>query len=86
MMRSFVPSKPDTRDRSSRVRPPPKTARKNTAIPEDVVAAIRWDYDDGLMRLADIQAKYAGKVSTAYVSAICYRNARPDVKAKRGTA
>lgn len=53
------------------------------AIPDSLVAAIRWDYEDGLMRLADVQAKYKGQVSASYVAAICYRKARPDVKARR---
>lgn len=52
-------------------------------IPRRLVAAIRWDYEHGLMSCADIARKYRMVASRDTVYRICNGRAHPKVPATK---
>jgi hypothetical protein len=51
--------------------------------PARLVAAIRYDYEIGLLSMAQCAERYNTLVSARMVRDICYGHAHPDVKASR---
>lgn len=60
-------------------------AGRPTSIPDAIVAAIRWDYDHGLMSLAQLRAKYP-QVGRTHVWHIVNRTTRSHIAADEGDA
>jgi hypothetical protein len=77
----FIPTR--TTAAAKRGREPQKRGAKRT-VPDSVVAAIRWDYEYGLIGLRPLQRKWAGVVGSTTVARICYMEMRPEVKAAQG--
>lgn len=64
----------------------PKTPRNGgrpRSIPDSVVAAIRWDWECGQMRLAALKAKWRESASATAVENIAHGRMRPEIKAAR---
>ena len=59
----------------------PRTAGNPT--PARLVAAVRWDYEIGLMSVAQCIERYSTLLSAHTVRDICAGRAHPDVKASR---
>lgn len=55
-------------------------------LPARVVGALRWDYEVGLMSMADVARKYSGIMHPATARRIMNRTSYPDVKSVRNTA
>lgn len=63
---------------------PPRTAgNPGTALPERLVAAVRWDYEYGLLSMAQCAARYSTLIGGQTVRDICAGRIHPDVKASR---
>jgi len=60
---------------------PPRTAGNPT--PDRLVAAVRWDYEVGLMSVAQCVARYSTLLGKQVVYDICAGRIHPDVKASR---
>lgn len=58
-------------------------SRQGNPTPARVVAAIRWDYEVGLLSVAQCVARYSTLVSDRTVRGICAGTIQPDVKASR---
>lgn len=59
----------------------PRTAAN--ATPDRLVAAVRWDYDYGLLSVAQCIARYSTLLGAHTVRDICAGRIHPDVKASR---
>lgn len=64
-------------------RPAPARQAANRALHPRLVAAIRWDYEYGLMSRAEVVAKYRLVAGRDTVRDILERAAYPEVKAQR---
>jgi hypothetical protein len=74
----FIPTR--TTAAAKHGRAPQKRGAKRT-VPDSVVAAIRCDYEYGLMFVRALQAKYANVVGITTVARISRGEMRPEVKA-----
>jgi hypothetical protein len=70
---------------AKRNREPQKRGAKRT-VPDSVVAAVRWDYEYGLMGLRPLQRKYSGIIGSNTVARIVYGEMRSEVKADQGAS
>lgn len=59
----------------------PRTA--GNATPARLVAAVRWDYEYGLLSMAQCVARYSTLLAADTVRDICAGRTHPDVKASR---
>lgn len=59
----------------------PRTA--GNATPDRLVAAVRWDYEYGLLSVAQCVARYSTLLAHDTVRDICAGRIHPDVKASR---
>jgi len=59
----------------------PRTAGNPT--PARVVAAVRWDYEYGLLSMAQCAERYSSLLCAHTVRDICAGRIHPDVKASR---
>lgn len=59
----------------------PRTA--GNATPDRLVAAVRWDYEYGLLSMAQCVERYSTLLGTDTVRDICAGRIHPDVKASR---
>ena len=53
------------------------------ATPDRMVAAVRWDYEYGLLSMAQCVERYGTVIGANTVRDICAGHIRPDVKASR---
>lgn len=61
----------------------PAPQRNVVRIPPALVAAVRWDYEYGLMAQGDLVAKYRLVLSESSVRGIASGRRHPEVKARR---
>lgn len=54
------------------------------STPDHVAAAIRWDYEHGLMSIHDLVDRWRGHVSASTVKRIAYGEIYRDVAAAKG--
>jgi hypothetical protein len=62
---------------------PSSSATRGQPAPARLVAAIRYDYEIGLLSMAQCAERYGTLLSARLVRDICYGRAHPDVKASR---
>lgn len=60
-----------------------RKGRPLQAIPDRLVAAVRWDYEVGLLSQTQCVARYSTLLSAHSVRDICAGRTHPDVKASR---
>lgn len=56
---------------------------RGNALPARLVAAVRYDYEIGLMQLADVVRRYSTLLAADTVRDICAGRIYPEVKASR---
>ena len=58
-------------------------SKRANAAPDRLVAAVRWDYEYGLLSVAQCIERYSTLLSHQVVRDICAGRIHPDVKASR---
>jgi hypothetical protein len=60
-----------------------KMGRNRTRTPDRVIAAVRWDYEVGLLSLAQLRERYGSILVASTINDIAAGRLRPDIKASR---